>query len=138
MNSSEGKRIADVQVDEKNLYREETFTDLRVASIRRLVPVRTDGSQDNSRATLYMGNAQVMSSMGPLPVQCQIEAGSLNEAIEKFPQALEKAIEQMVEEAKEYRRQESSRIVVPTSQPGATILPGGGVPPQGGGGIIRG
>ena len=137
MNSSEGKRIANVEVDVNNLYREETFTDLRVASIRRLLPVRPDGSQDNSRSAIYMGSAQVMSSMGPVPVQCPIEASSLKEAIEKFPSSLEKAVEQMVEEAKEYRRQESSRIVVPSTQPGGTMLSGGGMPP-GGGGIIRG
>ena len=38
----------------------------------------------------------------------------------------------MVEEAKEYRRQESSRIVVPGTMPGKVVCHGAGGPPSGG------
>ena len=51
-----------------------------------------------------------MSQVGPLPVQCDIEAADLEEALRKFPQALARAVEEMMEEANEKRRQESSRI----------------------------
>jgi len=138
MNSTEGQRMIDVSVDTNNLYREESFTDLKVASIRRLTPVKSDGSPDNTRTPIFMGQTQVMSSMGPLPVQCKMEAKTLEEAIRKFPQALEQAVQQMMEEAKEMRRQESSRIVVPTTQPSGGIMPPGGGGRPGGGGIIRG
>ena len=49
-----------------------------------------------------------MSQMGPLPVNCAIEATDLEEAIQKFPEAIAQAIERMVEEAKELQRQEAS------------------------------
>jgi hypothetical protein len=127
-----------IQVDQQNLYREESITDLRVATIRRLIPINTDGTDDTSRPTQYIGSTQIISQMGPLPISAPIEAASLREAIEKFPQAIKNAVDQMVEEAKEYRRQESSRIVVPGTMPGG--LPGqGGVPRSGAppsGGII--
>jgi len=57
-------------------------------------------------------------------VQCPIEAKSLDEAIQKFPDAINVAVQRMVEQAREYQRQESSRIVVP------------GQPPAGGGKIV--
>ena len=127
-----------IQVDQQNLYREESITDLRVATIRRLIPINADGTDDISRPTQYIGSTQIISQMGPLPISAPIEAASLQEAIEKFPQAIKDAVDQMVEEAKEYRRQESSRIVVPGTMPGGA--PGqGGIPGAGGspsGGII--
>ena len=127
-----------IQVDQQNLYREESITDLRVATIRRLIPINADGTDDISRPTQYIGSTQIISQMGPLPISAPIEAASLQEAIEKFPQAIKAAVDQMVEEAKEYRRQESSRIVVPGTMPGGTPgqggIPGTGGPP--GGGII--
>ena len=127
-----------IQVDQQNLYREESITDLRVATIRRLIPINADGTDDISRPTQYIGSTQIISQMGPLPISAPIEAASLQEAIEKFPQAIKAAVDQMVEEAKEYRRQESSRIVVPGTMPGGAPgqggIPGAGSPP--GGGII--
>ena len=125
-----------IQVDQQNLYREESITDLRVATIRRLIPITADGTDDISRPTQYIGSTQIISQMGPLPISAPIEAASLREAIEKFPQAIKDAVDQMVEEAKEYRRQESSRIVVPGTMPGGVPgqggIPGGGSPPSGG------
>ena len=121
-----------IQVDQQNLYREESITDLRVATIRRLIPINTDGTDDTSRPTQYIGSTQIISQMGPLPISAPIEAASLREAIEKFPQAIKEAVDQMVEEAKEYRRQESSRIVVPGTMPGQGGMPGTGGPPSGG------
>lgn len=122
-----------IQVDTANLYREESFTDLKVASIRRLVPIKIDGSDDDSRPAIYTGSAHIMSQMGPVPVNAQIEASSLQEALEKFPDAIKEGIDRMIEEAKEMQRQESSRIVVPGAEsPGMA----GGAP--GGGNIILG
>jgi len=103
----------DVKVDLKNLYREETFTDLKVAWIRRLTPVNADGSTDLGRKAAFMGESQLMSPAGPIPVQCRIEAATLEEAIARFPAALNAAVEEMVAAAEEMRRQEMTRIVVP-------------------------
>lgn len=113
MSSPSTLPLEEIQVDRDNLYLEEVFTDLRIATIRRLSPVTADGQPDPSRPTLYQGQTQLMSQMGPLPVSCAIEAASLDEAMQKFPEAIADAVERMVEEAREMQRQEASRIVVP-------------------------
>ncbi|MDA0710614.1 MAG: cytoplasmic protein [bacterium] len=119
-----------IQVDQDNLFREVAITDLRVASIRQLIPIKVDGTDDPSRETMFVASTQIMSQMGPVPITAPIEAITLKEAIGKFPQAIKDAVDQMIEEAKEHRRQEASRIVVPGQG-----MPG---PGRAGGGIISG
>jgi len=93
--------MGDPSLDRANLYLEETFTDLRVGSLRRLTPVKPDGSNDSSRETVFIGQAQVMSQAGPLPIQCQIDATTIDEAIDKFPEAIKRgeAFETVTHEA---------------------------------------
>jgi len=118
---SEQKALSDITVDISNLYREETFTDLQVATLRRMTPVKADGTPDDSRPVLFMGETQLMSAGGPLPISCPIDAATLEEAIEKFPEAVNLAVERMVEQARELQRQEASRIVVPGQTRGPKI-----------------
>ena len=113
MNGANTAKPEDLVFDRNNVYMEEAFTDLKVGSIRRLTPVLPDGSRDMGRPQLFTGQAQLMSPAGPLPIQCSIDAMSLDDAMGKFPQAIQEAVERLVQEAEEYRRQEASRIVVP-------------------------
>ena len=113
MSSPSTTPVDDISVDPENLYLEEVITDLKVATIRRLSPVKVDGSPDEARATIFQGQTQLMSQMGALPVSCVIEAANLEEALEKFPEAIGQAVEHLLEEAREYQRQEASRIIVP-------------------------
>jgi hypothetical protein len=131
----EPQTIHEIEVDVANLYREEVFTDLRVASIRKLVPIKADGSPDASRPPLFTGQTTLMSAAGPLPVQCPIEASTLEEAAQKFPDAIRQAVERLVEEAREIQRREASRIVVPGAMPipGLKGGPHGGMGGAGGG-----
>jgi hypothetical protein len=122
--SEKSNPLGDISVDKNNLYREETFTDLKVASIRRLSPIRIDGSDDSSRPVIFVGETTLMSARGPLPINCPIEATTLSEALDAFPQAVQDAVERLMEEAREMQRQEASRIVVPGQGGGG--LPGGG------------
>ena len=117
MSSSTSTPIEEIQVDRENLYLEEVFTDLGIATIRRLSPIKPDGSHDETRVTLFQGQTQLMSQMGPLPVSCSIEAASLEEAMDKFGEAMGQAVERMIEEAREIQRQEASRIIVPGVAP---------------------
>ena len=104
---------ADLTFNQKNLYREESFTDMKTGSIRRLMPVDAEGNPDDSRPPLFFGYAQLMSPKGPLPIQCTINAATLTEALNKFPEEIEKAVKKMVEEIQKSQQKESSRIVVP-------------------------
>lgn len=122
---SDEQAIADISVDKNNLYREETFSDLRVASIRRLTPVKEDGSPDASRPVLFIGETTLMSQRGPLPIQAPIEARTLSEAFDHFPDAVNAAVERIIEQAREMQRHEASRIVVPGHPaPGSKIILG--------------
>ena len=115
--SEETNPLGEITVDQDNLYREETFTDLKVASIRRLTPIRPDGSDDTERPVMFVGETTLMSARGPLPINCPIEATTLAEAMDAFPQAVQAAVERLMEEAREMQRQEASRIVVPGQGP---------------------
>lgn len=113
MSSDGPKALSEIEVDRSNLYREEVYTDLKIASIRVLTPVTSDGSPDTSRPVLYTGETQLMSQMGPVPVHAPIDAKNLDEAIANFPEAVNQAVERLMEEAREVQRREASRIVVP-------------------------
>jgi|SRR5687767_8877763 hypothetical protein len=118
----------DIKVDPKALYLEEVFTDRRVGTIRRLTPVTGDGARDAARAVLYVGETQVLTPAGALPIGFEIGAGSLEEAAQKFGDLAREAIERTVKELQELRRQAASSIVVPQ----------GPLPPMtGGGGKIQ-
>jgi len=114
----------EIKVDSKALYLEEIFTDRRVGTIRRLTPVGKDGTRDQGRAVLYVGETQVLTPAGALPIAFEIGAGSLEEAADKFGQLAKEAIERTVKELQELRRQAASSIVVPQ----------GPLPPMGGAG----
>jgi hypothetical protein len=124
--------LPDVKLDPASLYQEDVFTDRRAGTIRRLKPITADGSADPSRATLFSGQTQLLTPAGVLPLGFDIEAATLQEAIEKFPDGVKAALEQAIEEAREMRRESASRIVVPDVGGGA-IGPG----PGGGGGKIK-
>jgi hypothetical protein len=111
------KGAAEITVDVENLHREEVFSDLQAASVRRLTPVKADGSTDTSRDIIYIGETNLMTQMGPLPVQFPIEAKSLDDAFSQFAEGVKGAIERLNERAKEMVREESSRIVVPGAAP---------------------
>jgi len=65
-------------MDPATLHLEEVFTDRRVGTIRRLTPVKTDGTRDLARPVLYIGETQVfMQQMGTLPVAFEIPAATL-------------------------------------------------------------
>lgn len=109
---------AELKVDPASLYLEEVFTDRRVGTIRRMTPVGKDGARDTARAVLYVGETQVLTPAGALPIAFDIGAGSLEEAAEKFGTLAKEAIERTVKELQELRRQAASSIVVPGA-PGA-------------------
>jgi len=122
MNEQNVQPLADLKLDEKSLYREEVFTDLRVGSLKQLTPVTKDGSRDMGRPMVFVGETQLMSQVGPLPVQTRIEAENLAAAIDRFPAAIQAAVEAMIEEVKELQRKEMSRIVVPGAETTSKII----------------
>ena len=105
------------QMNSDNLYKEETFTDQSVGSIRQLTPVKADGSIDSSRDILFFGSAQIMTGMGPLPINFELSGATVGEAADDFASKSEVAIKETVEELEQMRRDQASQIVVPGKQP---------------------
>lgn len=119
----------DLRMDPTDLYREDVVTDRRVGTIRVLAPVRTDGSPDTARTTLYLGEAQMLTPAGVLPLTFPIEARTLAEAVEKFGAEAKLAVERAVDELQQLRREAASSIIVPDRlPPGALGGPGVGGP----------
>ena len=111
--STQDLGLPDIRIDQDSLYREETYTDRRAGTLRRLVPVLADGSPDAARPVLWLGQTQLMTPGGVLPLGFEIDAPDLASAIEKFPDAVKQALEDAIEEAQQMRRESASRIVVP-------------------------
>ncbi|MGA6924944.1 MAG: cytoplasmic protein [Desulfosarcina sp.] len=109
----------DFKVDTSNLYREDAITDLKVASIRRMIPVTVNGQDDPSRSPVFFGHTQILTPQGPLPLQAKLMANNMAEAIEAFPAAMEQEMAQMVQQIKKMQEEEQkkqrddSRIIVP-------------------------
>ena len=122
MSSSFDGRQANM--DSTQVYREETFTDRKVGTIRRLTPVTADGSADGARPVIFVGQAQVMTPMGAIPISFELEAASLNAAIEKFGPAAEQAVQQTMRELQGIRREQASSLVIPDAAGGALPNPG--------------
>ena len=128
-------RPGDPRMDPKSLCREEIITDRKVGTIRVLTPIRSDGSTDPSRQVIYVGEAQLLTSVGTLPINFEIEAKTLDEAVTRFAEVAKDAVERTMKDLQELRRQAASSIVVPQGGMGGLGgLPGGGMP---GGGKIQ-
>jgi hypothetical protein len=111
-------------MDEKGLYLEEVFTDRKVGMIRRLSPVTPDGTPDGSRPVLHIGQAEIMTNMGPVPINFDLPGTTLKEAVAGFSVAATAAIEQTVRQIQEMRRQQASQLVVPQGGMGGMGAPG--------------
>ncbi|HUO43906.1 MAG TPA: hypothetical protein VMT94_03210 [Burkholderiales bacterium] len=115
-------RNPDFKMDAGGVYREDIYTDRKVGTIRVMRPVKSDGTDDVSRTTLYVGEAQILTPVGALPVTFEIQAVTLDEAIKNYGAAAKEGVEHAVKELQEMRRQAASSIVIPQS---------GGLPPGG-------
>jgi hypothetical protein len=110
-------------MDSTQIYLEETFTDRKVGTIRRLTPVAADGSADSARPVIFVGQAQVMTPMGAVPISFELDAATLNAAVEKFGAAAEQAVHQTMRELQEMRREQASTLVIPDGAGGALPNP---------------
>jgi hypothetical protein len=126
----------ELRMDPASLYREDVYTDRKIGTIRVLAPVTAGGLPDASRAVLYVGETQILTPGGLLPLAFEIPATSLADAIDRFADGANDAIERTRREIEQLRREAASSIIVPDHMPPGGLGPGGpgGLP---GGGKIR-
>lgn len=124
-----GNPPTEPKMDADDLYREDVYSDRKVGTIRVMTPVKRDGSPDPMRASVYVGQAQIMTPAGVLPLSFEIEAKNLSEACAGFAEGAKVAFEETMKELQEMRRQQASSIVIPEA--GAAAALGQGGPPRG-------
>jgi hypothetical protein len=120
------QQMPDMSMDASTLYQEESFTDGQVGEIRRLTPVKSDGTRDESRSVSYTGSTQIMTSAGPIPLSFEIEADSLDAAVAAFGTHAQEKLEETTRKLEEMRKEQASSILTPDQ------LAGGGQGGQGG------
>lgn len=118
------------EMDAANLYSEEILTDRKMGNIRILTPVLADGSADPSRKPIFSGEIQIMTQMGPLPINFDIEADTVQEAVKKYGEAAKAGVQKTIDKIQELRREAATKIVTP-----GTL--GFGVPPDAGSSPIQ-
>ena len=115
------------EFDKQGLYRDDSYTDRQVGTIRQMTPVTESGERDDSRPLIFMGATQVMTAAGPMPLNFEIPGETLGEAADNFGDCAQQAVEEMAVKLEEMRREQASSIVVPGQ---------GGGQGQGGSGLI--
>jgi hypothetical protein len=109
--SESREHTVDFNLDRTNLYREESYTDLKVGTVKRFIPVLPDGSVDKARKTFFLGQTNVYTEHGPLPIQNVIQAKELAQAFKRFPEAMEEAMQRLMEEAQQMREEKNSPLI---------------------------
>jgi hypothetical protein len=111
--SEQENPLEQMKLDTENLYREETYTDRKMGTLHILKPVTPQGEPDSARDILYMGSTQLMTPYGAMPLNFEIEADSLEQALEQFGETAKQTLDRTIEEAKQYQRDQASSIVIP-------------------------
>jgi hypothetical protein len=119
--SEQDHPLEQMKMDAANLYREETYTDRQLGTLHILTPVDSKGEADGSRDTIYMGNTQLMTPYGAMPLSFEIEADSMEQALEKFGETAKQTLDHTIEEAKQYQRDQASSIVIPDAATASKI-----------------
>lgn len=105
--------LENMEFDGSNLWKEENFTDLKVGTIRKLTPIKLDGTEDKSRTAIFSATTNVMTPSGALPISGEIDAETLAEAVEKFGDAINAAVKQLQDDMIRYQQEQASKIVTP-------------------------
>jgi len=124
----------ELKMEERDLYQEEIFTDRRVGTIQRLTPIDKTGKPDLARPVIYVGQTQLMSRMGALPLSFEIPGDSLEQAVQNFAAAANGSLVETMQKLEEMRREQASSLIVPDAGGGF----GGGGGGMGGGGVAGG
>ena len=110
---AEDNTLENIKIDGSNLWKEENFTDLQVGSIRKLTPIKLDGTEDEARQATYSATTNIMTPSGALPISGEIDAANLEEAVEKFSEAINTAVKKLQDDMVRMQKEQASQIVTP-------------------------
>jgi len=127
--SDQPQASADPGMDPNSLYREEMFTDRRIGSIHVMTPVLPTGEDDPNRSKIFLGETQMRTAAGALPINFEIEATNIGEAAEQFAALAQEAAEKTIKQIEEMQREQANKIVIPGEESMGGM--GGGMPGAG-------
>lgn len=110
---AEEQSLENIQIDGTNLWKEENYTDLKVGTLRKMTPIKLDGSEDDARQATWSATTNIMTPGGALPISGEIEAATLEEAVAKFPEAINEAVKKLQEDMIKMQQEQASKIVTP-------------------------
>ena len=84
--------------------------------------------EEQADTLLFLGDTQIMTQMGPLPISFEIKAETLAEAVAGYGEAAKQGVRDTIEKLQAMRREAASQIVTPG-------MPGFQAPPAAGSGI---
>ena len=118
------EKIVEMGINVDNLYREEVYTDLESGAIKCYIPIKIDGTSDETRERKFMVMTNIMSPQGIIPISALLDedVNTLEKAIIGFREGIDNRIEQMVEDAQRQAIEEQSRIVTPDEVQGGMKL----------------
>ncbi len=103
------ENIPEIELTTDDMYRDEVFSDLRVGSVRRFTPVTPEGETDDKRAVIYHGQTSLQSPAGPMPLNFELDAKNLPDAMKAFPKAAQAEAERVMKEIEEMQRQQQAQ-----------------------------
>ncbi len=119
---AEDNTLENIKIDGSNLWKEENITDLQVGSIRKLTPIKIDGTEDETRKATFSATTNIMTPSGALPISGEIEAANLEEAVEKFSEAIGAAVKKLQEDMVRMQQEQANKIVTPDDLRGGSDI----------------
>lgn len=119
---SEKNEIENIKFNKDNLWKEENYTDLEVGAIKKLIPIKVDGTKDDQRLPTFTATTNIMTPSGALPLTGQIEAENIEEAIDKFPDAINEALKKLQDDMMKMQQEQANKIVTPDDLRGGKDL----------------
>lgn len=105
---AEQPTLPEIELDAENMYRDEVFSDLKIGSVRRFTPVTPDGEVDAKRDVIYHGQTSLQSPAGPIPLNFELDAKSLPDAMKAFPKAAKAEAERVMKEIEAMQREQQA------------------------------
>ena len=106
---TENNQIEDIRFNGENLWKEENYTDLEVGTIKKLVPIKFDGSEDKDRKPTFTASTNIMTPNGALPLTGEIKAENLKEAIDNFSESINEALKKLQDEMMKMQQEQAKR-----------------------------
>ena len=119
---TENNQIEDIRFNGENLWKEENYTDLEVGTIKKLVPIKFDGSEDKDRKPTFTASTNIMTPNGALPLTGEIKAENLKEAIDNFSESINEALKKLQDEMIKMQQEQANKIVTPDDLRGGKDL----------------